>query len=151
MFEVVVELCEVYGLNDLLLVCYVKWLGGLFIGDVGVLLVNDCLVDVLIGECLSKFLLFVGFIVVFVVLFVMVLGIVLVMYSGSCIDKVVNIFILLMVVVFEFLLVIILVLIFVVEFNWLLLLLYIFCDVMVYDYFRVFVMLVVIFCIVLSV
>jgi peptide/nickel transport system permease protein len=134
--EAVAELREAYGLNDPPPVRYAKWLGGLLTGDAGVSLANDRPVDALIGERLSKSLLLAGFTAVLAVPFAMVLGIVSAMYSGSRIDKAVNIFTLSMVAVPEFLLATILVLIFAVELNWLPSLSYIPRDATAYDYFR---------------
>lgn len=148
--EAVAELREAYGLNDPPPLRYAKWLGGLLSGDAGVSLANDRPVDALIGERLSKSLLLAGFTAVLAVPFAMVLGIVSAMYSGSRIDKAVNIFTLSMVAVPEFLLATILVLIFAVELNWLPSLSYIPRDATAYDYFRAFAMPVVTLCIVLS-
>ena len=148
--EAVAELREAYGLNDPPLLRYAKWLGGLVSGDAGTSLANARPVSELISARLSQSLMLAGFTAVLAVPFAMVLGIVAAMYSGSRIDKAMNIFTLSMVAVPEFLLATIFVLVFAVELNWLPSLSYIPADAGVYDYFRAFAMPVATLCIVLS-
>jgi len=148
--EAVAELREAYGLNDPPLTRYVKWLGGLVSGDAGTSLANARPVSELISSRLSQSLMLAGFTALLAVPFAMVLGIVAAMYSGSRIDKAMNIFTLSMVAVPEFLLATIFVLIFAVELNWLPSLSYIPADAGLYDYFRAFAMPVATLCIVLS-
>lgn len=148
--EAVAELREAYGLNDPPALRYAKWLGGLVSGDAGTSLANARPVSELISSRLSKSLMLAGFTAVLAVPFAMVLGIVAAMYSGSRIDKAMNIFTLSMVAVPEFLLATIFVLIFAVELNWLPSLSYIPAEAGAYDYFRAFAMPVATLCIVLS-
>ncbi|MDO6476119.1 ABC transporter permease [Alteromonas sp. 1_MG-2023] len=148
--EAVAELREAYGLNDPPLTRYGKWLWGLVQGDAGVSLANAQPVSSLINERLSKSLLLAAFTTVVAVPFAMILGISAAMYSGSRIDRAINLFTLSMVAVPEFLLATIFVLIFAVELNWLPSLSYIAGDAGVYDYFRAFAMPVLTLCIVLS-
>ncbi|MAJ69980.1 MAG: ABC transporter permease [Alteromonadaceae bacterium TMED7] len=148
--EAVAELREAYGLNDPPMLRYAKWLGGLLSGDAGTSLANARPVSELISSRLSQSLMLAGFTALLAVPFAMVLGIVAAMYSGSRIDKAMNIFTLSMVAVPEFLLATIFVLIFAVELNWLPSLSYISADAGLYDYFRAFAMPVATLCIVLS-
>ena len=148
--EAVAELREAYGLNEPPITRYFKWLGGLLTGDAGQSLANDRPVSSLIGERISKSLMLAGFTAVLAVPFAMLLGISAAMYSGSRIDKVINIFTLSMVAVPEFLLATIFVLIFAVELNWLPSLSYIPAEASVADYFRAFALPVLTLCIVLS-
>lgn len=148
--EAVAALREAYGLNDPPVIRYANWLGGLITGDAGTSLANARPVGELISSRLSKSLMLAGFTAVLAVPFAMILGIVAAMYSGSRIDKVMNIFTLSMVAVPEFLLATIFVLVFAVELNWLPSLSYIPADAGIYDYFRAFAMPVATLCIVLS-
>lgn len=148
--EAVAELREAYGLNNPPLTRYGKWLWGLVQGDAGVSLANAQPVSSLIKERLSKSLLLAAFTTVVAVPFAMILGISAAMYSGSRIDRAINLFTLSMVAVPEFLLATIFVLIFAVELNWLPSLSYIAGDAGVYDYFPAFAMPVLTLCIVLS-
>ena len=148
--EAVAELREAYGLNEPPITRYFKWLGGLLMGDAGQSLANDRAVSSLIGERISKSLMLAGFTAVLAVPFAMILGISAAMYSGSRIDKAINIFTLSMVAVPEFLLATIFVLIFAVELNWLPSLSYIPAEASALDYFRAFALPVLTLCIVLS-
>ena len=90
--EAVAELREAYGLNDPPMLRYAKWLGGLLSGDAGTSLANARPVSELISSRLSQSLMLAGFTALLAVPFAMVLGIVAAMYSGSRIDKAMNIF-----------------------------------------------------------
>ena len=148
--EAVAELREAYGLNDPPLTRYAKWLTGLIQGDAGQSLANARPVSALIGERISKSLTLAAFTTLSAVPFALTLGIVAAMYSGSRIDKTINLFTLSMVAVPEFLLATIFVLIFAVELNWLPSLSYIAPDASLSDYLRAFAMPVLTLCMVLS-
>lgn len=148
--EAVAELREAYGLNDPPITRYAKWLAGLLGGDAGVSLANDRPVTELINQRLAKSLMLAGFTTIIAVPVALLLGIVAAMYSGSRLDKAMNMFTLAMVAVPEFLLATIFVLIFAVKLNWLPSLSYIPAEAGVYEYFRAFALPVATLCLVLS-
>lgn len=112
---------ELFGLNCLLFVQYVDWIGGIFCGDFGMLL----LFGVLVGEELFfkvQVIVFFGIMLFFIVVFIVVLfGIFVVLFCNCCGGMVLSVGVQMFVVVFVVWVGMMFVVVFFVWFGWLLL------------------------------
>lgn len=148
MFEVVVVICQDFGFDKFLVMCYFEWFGGVVQGDFGNSFVQvnfvsfvgfDIgsgfgLVVVQVVLCFVNMMFLVGVIVMIVVLFFIIFGFLVVLYWNLLFDRGVNIFIFSLIFLLEFFLVYVLIFFFVVLNLILLLLFNIYVDMVFFDW-----------------
>lgn len=117
--EAVAGLREAMNLNDPAILRFLRWLGGLLQGDLGVSYANNMRVADLIGGRLANTLKLAAVTTVFAVPVALFLGITTAMYRGSLYDRVVNTLVVGVISVPEFMVATLAVLVFAVWLQWL--------------------------------
>lgn len=116
--EAVAGLRTAMGLDDPAILRFVRWLGGLLVGDMGTSYVNNLPITDLVGGRLINSLRLAGVVTLLAVPLAMTFGITAAIYQGSLYDRVVSVFTITVISVPEFMVATLAVLIFAVYLRW---------------------------------
>lgn len=116
--EAVAGLRTAMGLDDSAILRFVRWLGGLLVGDMGTSYVNNLPITDLVGGRLINSLRLAGVVTLLAVPLAMIFGITAAIYQGSLYDRVVSVFTITVISVPEFMVATLAVLIFAVYLRW---------------------------------